>query len=57
MLPRFTFKKPKKKQFSIFFMAWGKMGGQVEQHSKIPKSLCKMGKTWHYSLRPTLKKS
>ena len=57
MLPRFTFKKPKKNNFPSFSWLGEKWEGQVEQHSKIPKSLCKMGKTWHYSLRPTLKKS
>ena len=27
----------------------------IEKHSKIPNSLCEMGKIWKYSLRPTLK--
>ena len=28
---------------------------QIEQYSKIPKSLCKLRKTWKVHLRPTLK--
>ena len=27
----------------------------TEKHSKIPNSLCEMGKIWKYSLRPALK--
>ena len=30
---------------------------QIKQHSEIPKSVCELGRTWMYSLRPTLKKS
>ena len=38
-------------------MNWEKIEIQLEQHSKIPKSLCDSGKTWKYSLRQTLKKT
>ena len=42
--------------FHLFFSWIGKNWEvQPEQHKKIPKSLCELGKTWKYSLRLTLK--
>ena len=39
-----------------FFLQLGKTEkSQLEQHSKIPESCCKLGETWKYSLRPILK--
>ena len=45
-----------KKHFSISYLNWGKTRGLLkEQHSKIPKSLSELRKTWNFSLRPTFK--
>ena len=44
-----------KKQCSIFLWIGKNWEVKLEQHSKIPKSLCVLGKTWKSNLRPTLK--
>ena len=45
-----------RKQLSISFSWIGKNWEvQPEQHSKIPRSLCELGKIWKYSPRLTLK--
>ena len=36
------YSKNQKPQFSTFFMAWEELEVQIEQHSKISKSLCEL---------------
>ena len=38
------YSKNQKPQFSTFFMAWEELEVQIEQHSKISKSLCELEK-------------
>ena len=50
--PRFIFKKPNFPSFSWTGKNWQV---QMEQHTKISKSLWELGKTGNYSLSPTFK--
>ena len=50
---KLIFKKPNFPSFSWIWKSWEV---QLEQYSKIKKSLCELGKTWKYSLSPTFKK-
>ena len=45
-------RKTKKHNFISFSWLGKKWEPQIKQHSKISKSLCKLGKTCNYSLRP-----
>ena len=47
-------RKTKKANFTSFSWPGKKWEAQIEQHSKITKSLCELGKTRNYSLWPNL---
>ena len=47
-------RKTKKANFTSFSWLGKKRDAQIEQHSKISKSLCELGKTCNYSLWPNL---